>query len=1083
MRFHAPKVRASALCALLFATVLPNYGQTAPAPVASPAGSEAITLSPFTVTSENDNGYAATETLAGTRLRTNLRDIASSMSVLTPEMLRDLGANSLDEAVDFLPSSDKLTTSQGNVSGNGNFDGYNFRFGNGQQFSIRGVQVNGYSSDFFDTQAPSDLFNTESLTISRGPNSILFGTGGPAGTALVTSKRALVNRTKTQLTFQTDRWGTIRSALDHNQVLLRGKAALRINALTEDRREFRTNEGQMQQRLALALTVKPRDGTTVSVLHENWKFARNQVAMSPWFSSGLLSWVAAGRPTVDFVSADRAWNAGGRTFVDASGRPVPVAAGVTDADGFVDAQADFDPKNFLVQNNTPGNFYLSGLGLAKPVWNLRYQPTIRDDTFDGITGRNSAPNALSLVDQFQIPLDANFVAGSREHPSYEAWGGWTQAFFEQKIATGLYLEIAANFAEKRVAVSPLQDSYVKVDVAKYLPDNSLNPGYLKPYTEITPQLNTDRSRSQDLRATLSYELNATRWNEWLGRHSFAGLWQRSVVNSQVDRKKVFNMASVGQTAGGWSVDPEAAQHFLQIRRYIINGAVDNLMNPKTLIETMSTTAQQGTLAGSVNAVQPAINQTVRLFTAGQKSWQETESQSFAWQSHWLKDRLVTTVGVRKDEIATRALQGGRGDYSPAIPVPTPLPAGQSLANYSYFTPAADLVLPSTPIVNSGVTKTFAGVLHAARWLSLTYNSSANFTPPGSTTTDMMGRPKKNAEGTTKDMGLRFFFLNNRVIVSANYFENKVLNNSAGAGAFNSGYGTIITTLRTNYKNRGDSHFASMLDAYPSESPNVSSYSSITTTGNEVSITLNPSRNWRMLLTGSKNNIRSTDLYPDAFEFLFTKNQFSDFTGVETWKNMLAELRKVSSGQRSSQFDLDPNNATDRQQATTDATTISNNITAVERRWSDAQALDGARLAPQGEYAANALVNYSFTDGKLKGLGLGMNGRWRSGGVAGYYRLPNAVTGTPEGSLDVKRPIKGDAFLEFGAVVSYQWKISKRLSTRLQLNVENLFDYDKLLLRAVGTDSAGIFGPQYAYVPLRWELRRPRNFKLAATFDF
>jgi len=1084
MLLSPPKLRASALFSLLLVAVASAPAQIAPNPTLEPtAPGETVTLSPFTVTSEKDNGYAATETLAGTRLRTNLRDIASSMSVLTPEMLRDLGANSLDEAVDFVPSSDKLTTSQGNVSGNGNFDGYNFRFGNGQQFSIRGVQVNGFSSDFFDTQAPSDLFNTESLTISRGPNSILFGTGGPAGTALVTSKRALVNPRKTRVTLQTDRWGTFRSALDHNQVLIKGKAALRINALTEDRKEFRTNEGQMQDRLALALTVKPRDGTTISVLHENWDFARNQVSMSPWFSQGLLQWNAFGRPTVDFVTGDRAWTAGGRTFVDANGQRVPVAAGVVDADGLVDAQADFDPRTLLIQNNTPANYYLSGLGLAKPVWNLRYMPTMRDEIFDGISGRSSAANALALVDEFKIPLDANFVAGDRKHPGYESWGDWTQAFLEQKLATGLYLEIAANVSEKRSSVTAVQDNYVKIDIAKYMPDNSLNPGYLKPYTEITPQVNRDKIRSQDVRATLSYELDATRWNRWLGRHSFSGLGQQTVFRSEVDRTKLFNMASVGLTAGGWSVDPEAAQHFMTIRRYVINGVMENLADPKTLIETMSVTAQQGTVAGSTATVQPGIKQTVRNFNAAQKSRDETESASFAWQGSWLKERLVTTFGVRKDKISIRSIQGGREDYSPDIPVPTPLPAGQSLANYSYFTPATDLVLPTTAIETSGITRTFAGVFHAAEWLSLTYNASANFTPAGSTSTDMMGRPLKNAEGETEDMGLRLFLLNNRVVLSINWFENSVLNNGVSPSAINAGYNTIIRTLRTNYKNRGDSHFAGMLDDYPAESPNVRTYRSIKTTGNELSITINPNRNWRLLLSASKNNIRASDLYPDGYEFLFTQNQFSDYTGIATWKVMQAELVKVSGGQVSSQFDLNPSDAVQRQQATTDAVTLATNITAAERKWDDAKALEGAVLAPNGEYAANALVNYSFTEGKLKGLGLGVNGRWRSGGVAGYYRLPNTITGTPEGPIDVKRPILGDAFLDFGAVASYQWRISRRLTSRIQLNVENLFDYDKLLLRAVGTDTNGVFGEQYAYVPLRWEMRRPRNFKLSVALDF
>lgn len=55
--------------------------------------------------------------------------------------------------------------------------------------------------------------------------------------------------------------------------------------------------------------------------------------------------------------------------------------------------------------------------------------------------------------------------------------------------------------------------------------------------------------------------------------------------------------------------------------------------------------------------------------------------------------------------------------------------------------------------------------------------------------------------------------------------------------------------------------------------------------------------------------------------------------------------------------------------------------------------------------------------------------------------------------------------------------------RLPFNVENLMGFDKLLRRGVATDSNVVLGPQCAYVPLRWELRRPRNFMFSATFDF
>ena len=62
-------------------------------------------------------------------------------------------------------------------------------------------------------------------------------------------------------------------------------------------------------------------------------------------------------------------------------------------------------------------------------------------------------------------------------------------------------------------------------------------------------------------------------------------------------------------------------------------------------------------------------------------------------------------------------------------------------------------------------------------------------------------------------------------------------------------------------------------------------------------------------------------------------------------------------------------------------------------------------------------------------------------------------------------------------------ILKTVKMRVQLNIENLLNDTDPMVRSFGTDSKGIYGKQYAYVPLRWEMRRPRNFKLTATFEF
>jgi hypothetical protein len=66
--------------------------QTIAVPSATmPADDDSILLSPFTVNAESDTGYLAKSTLAGTRVRTELKDVASSITVVTSQFLKDTG--------------------------------------------------------------------------------------------------------------------------------------------------------------------------------------------------------------------------------------------------------------------------------------------------------------------------------------------------------------------------------------------------------------------------------------------------------------------------------------------------------------------------------------------------------------------------------------------------------------------------------------------------------------------------------------------------------------------------------------------------------------------------------------------------------------------------------------------------------------------------------------------------------------------------------------------------------------------------------------------------------------------------------
>jgi outer membrane receptor protein involved in Fe transport len=99
------------LCTLLLGGQLPAQVAPAPAATTPPPGekkSEIVALSPFEVDASKDTGYYSAQTLAGGRLNTNLKDIASSVQVVTKEFMEDIGATSLDEVLAYTTNTEAM---------------------------------------------------------------------------------------------------------------------------------------------------------------------------------------------------------------------------------------------------------------------------------------------------------------------------------------------------------------------------------------------------------------------------------------------------------------------------------------------------------------------------------------------------------------------------------------------------------------------------------------------------------------------------------------------------------------------------------------------------------------------------------------------------------------------------------------------------------------------------------------------------------------------------------------------------------------------------------------------------------------
>ena len=200
---------------------------------------DAIVLSPFEVAAGQDNGYAASGTLAGTRLRTDLRDVPASISVVTKQFMDDVGATNLEGLLTYTLGTEVFGLG-GNFSNHGldgNFTDVISQLRGAQGATrVRGIGSADQTRDFFITSAAMDGYNTERVEINRGPNAILFGLGNAAGIINTGLIKAQTNQTRTKVENQLGQHGTHRLSLDHNQVLIKDRLALRVATLYGDKR-------------------------------------------------------------------------------------------------------------------------------------------------------------------------------------------------------------------------------------------------------------------------------------------------------------------------------------------------------------------------------------------------------------------------------------------------------------------------------------------------------------------------------------------------------------------------------------------------------------------------------------------------------------------------------------------------------------------------------------------------------------------------------------------------------------------------------------------------------------------------------
>ena len=233
--------------------------KTDTADVSAATDDQTYQLSPFEITSTKDTGYAATETLAGTRIRTDLKDVASAIQVVTPAFLQDIGAHNNGTLLQYTTNSEvagTLGTYLGQGNGTNVDETNNLRDPESAQ-RIRGLAAADLSRDFFVTDIPWDSYNIDRIDIQRGPNAILFGLGSPAGIINASMHNAEFSNFGS-IDGSTGSYGSVRSSIDINQVLIPGELAIRLDGLWNDEKFEQKQAWQNDKRYSGALRFDPK---------------------------------------------------------------------------------------------------------------------------------------------------------------------------------------------------------------------------------------------------------------------------------------------------------------------------------------------------------------------------------------------------------------------------------------------------------------------------------------------------------------------------------------------------------------------------------------------------------------------------------------------------------------------------------------------------------------------------------------------------------------------------------------------------------------------------------------------------------
>jgi outer membrane receptor protein involved in Fe transport len=573
---------------------LPGFAQTA----ANRAGTneetkkkeDVLELSPFVVETSKDKGYFAQNTLAGSRMRTNLSDLGASITVVTKQQLEDTGSIDINDVFRYeanTEGSSTYTPAIQSLRNDGVVDtnaGYTHG-GDGQPQTnaisnrVRGIGIPGASYNYYpaNPSVPFDSYNIQSIEISRGPNSMLFGMGSPAGIVNQTAAQAVIGQDSARLALRTDNYGEQRASFAFNKSLIDDHLAI-FGAVLRDNKKFaRKPSYDNTRRLFGAITFKPFAKTVLRASLEDYRNKNNRPnTLTP--RDTVTPWRASGSPSYD--PSTGTIMVGGKTI-----GPIVMSANspyIAQTRAYIESLPNFDPAKWNSAKTSYDGVSIVGTGAISNVNSILYTPGI---VFPTTSRPIMQVYGGEVVDYFYTQPDryrqvygtpTNPAANAPVYPAAEATifadpvlaqaynSRWTQSALlpgpagigsyrypgvtdrsiydytsqnilssnfgaddnttinvelEQELLPNLYLS-AGWFRQDyksvtNYTVSQLNVATIFVDTNTKYSDGSPNPFYGQPYVmDFDPDQFTNTEKDDNYRAMLAYTPDFTRHSGW-----------------------------------------------------------------------------------------------------------------------------------------------------------------------------------------------------------------------------------------------------------------------------------------------------------------------------------------------------------------------------------------------------------------------------------------------------------------------------------------------------------------------------------------------------------------------------------------